>query len=197
MTQRCVLVIPDAGPINSLWVADALPLLLKLDMDIVLIDEVYAELTSDPENYRKDREVKEFVEAHPNVFTIEKTTVGRWAEEARKRGEKVHGEGLGEAAIAQFFKSGIEKYARRDQPVLLLFEDADIRTVRFVRKPPNMHLLSTVALLRGLEQEGIVKSADEIIFAMTHPTDPTKARKFRDLPDGIDEPADIGSTWRP
>ena len=77
MTQRCVLVIPDAGPINSLWVADALPLLLKLAMDIVVIDEVYAELTSDPDNYRKDREVKEFIEGHPDVFTIEKTTVGR------------------------------------------------------------------------------------------------------------------------
>ena len=197
MTQRCVLVIPDAGPINSLWVADALPLLLKLDMEIVVLDEVYAELTSDPDNYRKDREVKEFIGAHPDVIKIEKTTVGRLAADARTRGEDLTGQGLGEAAIAEFFKTGIEKYVRRDLPVLLLFEDVDIRSVRFVRKPPNMHLLSTVALLRGLEEEGIIKSADEIIHAMMHPTDPTKARMFRDLPDGIDEPAAIGSTWRP
>jgi hypothetical protein len=45
---------------------------------------------------------------------------------------------------------------------------------------------------------GIVTSADDIIRAMTHPTDPAKRpRKFTDLPDGTDEPAEIGSSWRP
>lgn len=122
MTQRCVLVIPDAGPINSLWVADALPLLLKLAMDIVVIDEVYEELTSDPVNYRKDREVKEFIEGHPDVFTIEKTTVGRITADARKRGEDMSGRGLGEAAIAEFFKTGIEKYARGEVSAAQLSE---------------------------------------------------------------------------
>jgi len=33
--KRCSLIIPDAGPINSLWVADQLSLLLKLDMAIL------------------------------------------------------------------------------------------------------------------------------------------------------------------
>lgn len=53
MTKRCTLVIPDAGPFNSLWVANELPLLLKLDMPIVVVDAVYDELTRDPANFPK------------------------------------------------------------------------------------------------------------------------------------------------
>ncbi|HEX3440061.1 MAG TPA: hypothetical protein VHT93_06925 [Pseudolabrys sp.] len=190
MTQRCILVIPDAGPINSLWVANSLNLLLALKMPIIIIDEVYAELTSEPERYQKAHDVKAFVEGHADVFKIEKTTVGHLAAQARARGETLTDEGLGEAAIAEFFKKGIEKYARADEPVLLLFEDSDIRTVRFVRKPANMHLLTTIAMLRGLEEKKVIKSADEIIRAMMHPTDPLrKGRKFNDLPNGIGEPA--------
>jgi hypothetical protein len=69
--------------------------------------------------------------------------------------------------------------------------------VKIIRKPRNVHLLSTVAWLRGLEEIGIIKSADHIIRAMTHPTDPARRRIFNDLPDGIDEPAEIGSSRRP
>lgn len=45
--KRCTLIIPDAGPFNSLWVADQLSLLLTLDMRLVVVDAVYDELTSD------------------------------------------------------------------------------------------------------------------------------------------------------
>ena len=46
--KRCIVIIPDAGPFNSLWVADRLDLLLALDMRLVVVDAVYDELTSDP-----------------------------------------------------------------------------------------------------------------------------------------------------
>jgi hypothetical protein len=190
MTARCVLIIPDAGPINSLWVAGELPLLLKFGMQVVLIDQVCAELTSDPDNYLKDREVKEFVEAHPDLFKIEKTNVGKMAAAMREQGTFETRQSLREAAIADFFQHGLEKYVRDDQAALLLFEDSDIRSVKVIRIPRNVHILSTVAWLRGLQDLGIVASADDVIRAMTHPTDPAKRpRKFNDLPDGIDEPA--------
>jgi hypothetical protein len=60
--KKCTIVLPDAGPINSLWVADRLVLLLELDMKIVVVDAVYDELTSDPA-YLKDREVKSFIDS--------------------------------------------------------------------------------------------------------------------------------------
>lgn len=45
--KRCTLVVPDAGPFNSLWVAGRLDLLIALDMKIVVVDAVYDEVTRD------------------------------------------------------------------------------------------------------------------------------------------------------
>jgi len=93
---------------------------------------------------------------------------------------------------------GIEKYSPGDSPVVILFEDSDVPRVRFFRRPDNLHLLSTVGMLKGLERVGVIRSADAIIHDMTCPPDPAKrSRFFRDLPDGIDEPAIMGSTWTP
>ena len=197
MTKRCTLVIPDAGPFNSLWVANELPLLLKLDMLIVVVDAVYDELTRDPVNYPKDREVKAFIDAHHPPFKIEDTETGR--REREKRRERLPPRrNAGEVAIVDFMSDGLEKYLTASEPVLVLFEDADVPGVRFFRKPPNLHLLSTVGMLRGLERVGIIRSADEVIQNMTHPSDPSRrARVLKDLPDGVDEPATIGSSWTP
>ncbi|SFL73664.1 hypothetical protein [Methylobacterium pseudosasicola] len=54
----------------------------------------------------------------------------------------------GELTIADFLSSddGLKHYVRDGAPVLLLFEDRDVRVIN---KPPNVHLLSTVGLLGG------------------------------------------------
>ena len=91
---------------------------------------------------------------------------------------------------------GLRKYVSVGEPVAILFEDAGVRVFN---KPPNLHLLSTVGLLRGLERVGVIPSADAIIHEMTHPSKadrrPADTRVFTDLPDGVDDPAAIGSTW--
>jgi hypothetical protein len=197
VTKRCTLVIPDAGPFNSLWVADELQLLLKLDMKVIVVDAVFDELTRDPVNYPKDRDVGEFLGRHKDTFEIVATKTGRREREDISKGMRPS-RNAAEVAIVDFMSDGLEKYLAPGDPVLVLFEDSDVPNVRFIRKPPNLHLLSTVSLLKGLERVGVVHSADDIIRKMTHPTDPTrKPRVFTDLPDGIDEPATIGSTWTP
>ena len=40
---------------------------------------------------------------------------------------------------------------------------------------PNIHLLSTVAFLRGMERQGFVHSASDLIEEMQHPTKPGRA----------------------
>ena len=67
--KRCTVIIPDAGPFNSLWVADRLDLLLALDMRLVVVDAVYDELTSDL-SYPKDRAVKAFIDS-PLAFALD------------------------------------------------------------------------------------------------------------------------------
>ena len=196
--KRCTLVIPDAGPFNSLWVADQLPLLLKLDMKIVVVDAVYDEMTSDP-SYAKDRDVKAFIDANQPPFFIEATDIGALERAKRASGQKPK-KNAGEIAIADFMSSedGLRRYLAPGDPVALLFEDNGWRVFR---KPPNLHLLSTVGLLRGLERVGAIASADAVIHEMTHPSKPdrrpTDARVLTDLPDGTDDSAAIGSNWTP
>lgn len=195
--KRCTLVVPDAGPFNSLWVAGRLDLLIALDMKIVVVDAVYDEVTRDLA-YAKDREVKAFIDGHTPPFSIEPTEYGQFVRARRAGGAEVK-KGSGEAAIAEFMASdtGLRKHLAPGEPVLLLYEDRDLRVIN---RPPNLHLLSTVGLLRGLERVGVIASADEVIHAMTHPEgDPAaaRARKFTDLPEGTDEPAVIGSAWEP
>lgn len=166
-SARATLILPDAGPINSLWVADELPLFLALDMPIVVVDAVYDEMTSDP-SYRKDREVKVFLDTHQPPFQIAKTDIGQQEREKRQAGHPLK-KNAGELAIIDFLSSeeGLRHYLQAGDLVVLLFEDAD---VRIINKPPHLHILSTVGLLRGLERVGIVRQADPIIHAMTHPT---------------------------
>lgn len=197
--KRCTIIIPDAGPFNSLWVADQLPLLLSLDMRIIVIDAVYDEMTSDPINYPKDKAVKDFIDNNQPPFIIEKTGVGTNERNKVLNGGK-RSKNAGEVAITDFMTSetGLTKYLSSKEPVAVLFEDSDIPMVSFRIKPPNLHLLSTVAMLRGLEELHIIESADAIINEMQHPSKPDRrGRKFIDLPDGTDEPAAIGSTWKP
>ena len=199
--KRCTIVIPDAGPFNSLWVADRLDLLLRLDMRIVVLDAIYDELTSDPTNYPKDYAVKQLIDTHMPPFVVESTEKGRHERNRVSNGGK-RSNNAGDVAIADFMTAddGLSMYIAQSDPVLVLFEDADIPTVRFIRKPPNLHLLSTVGLLRGLEAVGIVSSATDIINEMIHPSKPDrqyKGRKFTDLPSGTDDPAIIESTWVP
>lgn len=196
--KRCTVIIPDAGPLNSLWVADRLDLLLILDMQLVVVDAVYDELTSDL-SYPKDRDVKAFIDGNQPPFVIESTEIGELERDKRRMGKRPK-KNAGELAIVDFMSSddGLRKYASAGDPVVLLFEDAGIRVFN---KPPNLHLLSTVGLLRGLERVGAIRSADAVLHEMTHPSKPDRrpadTRVFTDLPDGVDDPAAIGSSWQP
>lgn len=197
--KRCTLVIPDADPLNSLWVAGELALLLKLDMRIVLVDAVHDEVTSDPVAYQKDREVAEFIARNQPPFVRVETDIWRAEAERRRKGERPK-RNAGELAIFDFLTAdeGLKQWVAGTDPVLLLFEDRDIR---IFNRPPNLHLLSTVGLLRGMERVGLVRSADDVIERMTKPSlpgrRPSDRRVFADLPAGTDEQAAITSSWTP
>jgi hypothetical protein len=111
-------------------VADQLPLLLALDMKMIVLDVVYDELTSDTDNYQKDRDVKDFISANQPPFIIEETSVGQNERQKVARGEK-RSKNAGEIAITDFMtsESGLIKNLTVKEPVLVLFEDSDIPTV--------------------------------------------------------------------
>ncbi|OQY47376.1 MAG: hypothetical protein DRR08_27135 [Candidatus Parabeggiatoa sp. nov. 2] len=157
--KRTVLAIPDSGPLISLGVADRLELLLKLDMPIYIVDQVLYECTSDLTKLGA-RAIVDLVENHPDVVHVDETFVGKAAKIERESGVNKRHRGLGEAAIAEFF-ANIDDKIDPSEPVLILFEDSDIRRINaFIQG--NAHLLSTKALLVGMEECSLIESAEVI-----------------------------------
>jgi hypothetical protein len=193
--NRCKLIIPDAGPLNSFYVADALDLLLLPRLQIVIVDAVYDEVTSDL-SYPKDRGIKDFVDRHLGTeIIIEETFIGKIAREMREKGTFETKENIGEQAIVGFMSSTIKKYVSDGQPYVLLYEDSDILRMP---KPDFAHLVSTVAFLRRLEGAGLIVSADDVIYAMEHPRfHGVKGRVLNDQPDGTEIEAQGGSGFCP
>ena len=193
--KKCKLIIPDAGPLNSFCAAKALDLLLLPNLPIVIVDAVYDEVTSDV-SFPKDREIKDFIYKHlgTKIF-IEETFIGQMAREKRAAGTFKTGEDIGEQAVVGFLSSKIKRYVEDEQPYVLLYEDCDLLKIP---KPDFVHMVSTVAFLRRLEEAHLIPSADEVIFAMEHPKSAeVKGRILNDLPDGTEIEAEGGSYFCP
>jgi len=156
---RVVLVVPDAGPLISLGKADALAILLRLQLPIYVVDQVLFEATRD-ERFDDARRIGDFVSGHPEMVHVFETEVGKDAARRRAEGEAGRQKGRGEAAIAEFL-ARVDEVAEADAPILLLYEDSDVRKSRFVL-PDNIHVISTRALLVGMERRGLIHSADAV-----------------------------------
>lgn len=198
---RCALVILDAGPVNSLWVADRLDLILSVHLPVIMLDAIYDELTSDTA-YQKDHDVKAFIDGHPDTFSIRKTDFWQDQLKLRSLGEAIKKKNAGEIAISDFLtsESGLDAVVEMNDVVLVLGEDMKAMRRLFLPEP-RVHSLGTIGFLLGLERIGIIPSAQEIIAEMEAPTAPGRslamARKLSEPSDGLDDPADRGSTWLP
>src|SRR3546814_14182804 len=104
--------------------------------DLVVVDAVYDELTSDL-SYPKDRAVKAFIDGNQPPFIIENTEIGEQEREKRRAGKKLK-KNAGELAIVDFMSSddGLRKYVSVGEPVVILFEDTGIRVFN---KQPTLH----------------------------------------------------------
>jgi len=156
---KVVLVVPDAGPLISLAKADCLDLLLRLGFPLYVVDQVRFEVTRNKQFLDAAR-IESFIQNHPDSVREFSTAVGQAAAIRREAGE-VRQPGQGEAAIAEFLQRLEEVTGDPDSPVLLLFEDSDVRKSRFVLSD-NVHVVSTLGLLRGLERRGLIPSTEEV-----------------------------------
>lgn len=157
--MNIVVIVPDAGPLISLGKADRLALLLMLDCPIYVVDQVRFEVTKDKRHPDAAR-IETFMRDHSDMVHEFVTAVGAAAATRRAAGE-IRQPGQGEAAIAEMLNRMEEVTGDPDAPVLLLYEDSDVRRGRFVL-PENVHVLSTWGLLRGLERRGLIPSAHDV-----------------------------------
>ncbi len=164
--KRITIVIPDAGPLISLAMGDALHLLLALQPGarLVLTDFVHFEATVFADRFLDGAQIASFINKNKNTIEVVATTIGEFAiptirEKLRKNHDSPWPNDLGELSISSFITTS--KDFNSGEPTLVLIED-DWFTTNAYAVPSNVHLLSTSAFLDGLEAEGIIESASAI-----------------------------------
>ena len=183
------IVIPDAGPINSLAAAGLLHLLLApKNCELVVIKSVLNEILM------RAPEFNEFLSLYADRIQIISTSICQDDAQKRMRGEPV-GKGRGDLAIADFILNHIDE-AVRNVPALVIFEDKKLGRLRDIDAySENTHFITTAAYLRKLEQEGIINSFEDIwrqVVVENHVDNPSLHRNPN--PDEIDFPAQSGSS---
>ena len=157
MSEPVKIVIPDAGPINTLAAAGLLHLLLvSLNTEIFLIRSVLEEIVV------RSPELKAFIDANADRIKIFDTSVCIDDKAKTERGETL-GKGRGDLAIADFLLNYIDDLIGRS-PGLLITEDRKLlRRLTSVKTfEKNTHFITTAAYLRKLAEEKIIRSFDEI-----------------------------------
>ncbi len=116
-TAHGTVVIADAAPPNSLWVASRLDQLLILDMRIVIVDVIYEELTRDQTN-PMSQAVKALVDGHQPPFVIASTEIGEFEREKRRNGQATKSNAV-ELGVADFMSSdeGLRHYVSSGEPL--------------------------------------------------------------------------------
>jgi predicted nucleic acid-binding protein len=184
VSVRVILLVPDAGPLISLAKADELRLLRVLGLPVFVVDHVLYETTRDKRLEDAVR-IEAFLQENKTLVQVFETAVGKAAAKRRAGGESGRQPGQGEAAIAEFLARLDELTGDPDAPVMLLYEDGDIRKSRFVL-PENVHVVSTKGLLVGMERRGLISSAEAVWHAIN-----TAGRSPSNVV--VDEPGATGS----
>jgi hypothetical protein len=156
VTETVKIVIPDAGPINTLAAAGLLHLLMApKNTEIVVIQSVYNEILS------RSSEFIEFLKGNPSRIKFVKTSVCLESERKLTQGEPI-GKGRGDLAIADFIMNFIDKEIG-NSPALVIFEDKKLgRLSQLEDYSENTHFITTAAYLKKLEIEGIIESFESI-----------------------------------
>lgn len=189
MNKPIKIIIPDAGPINTLAAAGLLDLLLAPpNTEIIVIKSVLNEIII------RAPEFQQFIEKNgPRIKSI---CTSICTDDAKKieRGEPI-GKGRGDLAIADFILNFIDDTVG-NSPALVIFEDKKLGRLRDLEQfSENTHFITTAAYLRKLEQEGVIASFDEIwrqIVEKNSSPDPKTHREPN--PMEIDAPARSGSS---
>lgn len=189
MNMLIKIIIPDAGPINTLAAAGLLDLLLAPpNTEIMVIKSVLNEIIICAPEFQQ------FIEKNGSRIQIICTSVCEDDAKKIERGEAI-GKGRGDLAIADFILNFIDDTVG-NSPALVIFEDKKLGRLRDLEQfSENTHFITTAAYLRKLELEGVVASFDEIwrqIVEKNSSPDPKKHREPN--PMEIDAPARSGSS---
>lgn len=151
------VIVPDAGPINTLAAAHLLPLLLAPpQIRLMLIQSVVNEVLV------QSAELSIFMATHSDRIDVIETSVCADNKARRARGETL-GKGRGDLAIADFLLNYIDDVTK-NAPALLITEDKKLlgRLSRQEAFTSKTHFITTAAYLRELERYRVIDSFPDV-----------------------------------
>ena len=164
MTQLGLLVT-DASPLITLAAAEALECLTMPGLRVVIPDMVYFEVTQDLSKTGAD-DIVQWARRHHGQVEIVATSVFAEFQVMRGADPRTKSKGRGEQSALEVLNAAIDENPELE--AVLLFEDNDVRTRRFVRGlPERVTALSTGDLLYELEYTGRIQSSDRILDIAT------------------------------
>lgn len=160
MTQLGLLVT-DASPLITLAAADALECLTMPGLRVVIPDMVYFEVTQDLAKTGAEN-IVQWARKHSGQVEIVVTSTFAEFQVLRGADPALRSNGRGEQSALEVLNAEIDSNPQLE--AVLLFEDNDVRTRRFVRGlPERVTALSTGDLLHELEAAGRIQSSDRIL----------------------------------
>ena len=161
MTRRLGLLVTDASPLITLAAADALECLTMPGLRVLIPDMVYFEVTQDLARTGAE-DIVQWARRHPGQVEVILTSVFAEFQVVRAADERTRSKGRGEQSALEVLNAEIDRDP--DLEAVLLYEDNDVRTRRFVRGlPERVTALSTGDLLHELEAAGLIQSSDRIL----------------------------------
>lgn len=157
--RQARIILPDASPLFSLAAVDALDLLLKLDMPVVLTD--YIEWEATRTGSVTAQRIAKWIAA--NKFAVEVVATESGADRIRKdmAGISDKRKNIGEQTV---FEAVSNDYIAPGAYVFLFEDEKMLRQgagMTYFDKYP-VHLITTYGLLVGLERRGFVPDADKV-----------------------------------
>lgn len=156
------LVIPDAGPLISLALADRLDLLDKFIPNIIITDIVEYETVRKKPGAPGSNRLSDWMEKNEGNIIKVQTTAGEMLQavlQASGTIEKKLLKNAGELSILEFVAT-LRDTINQDDSVLVLYEDDRVRTMDF---GPDARKITTWGFLIALENMGVIESADFIV----------------------------------
>ncbi len=161
MTRRLGLLVTDASPLITLAAGEALECLTMPGLRVLIPDMVYFEVTQDLARTGAE-DVVQWARRHSGQVEVVVTSTFAEFQVLRAADRRVRSKGRGELSTLEVLNAEIDRDP--DLEALLLYEDNDVRSRRFVRGlPERVMALSTGDLLHELEAAGRIQSADRIL----------------------------------
>lgn len=166
MRKPISLIVTDTGPLITLALAGELDVLIIKDgIQVIIPDLVRFEVLRHIDKPGA-REIDAWIRSNePDAVRVASTEEYEEFMLLLSLKPDARTKSRGEAAATEVLK---RELARGDRIGILLFEDGDIRRNRYtITAPDNVLMISTAQFLKGLEREGLIPSANEILDRVT------------------------------